>query len=89
MINELGDYLIPVVAIGCTFMFLVIWVIAETIDSLYKTACNSRLKERLIERGNSASEIDQILRAGTQTEETGFVAPVPPVKPKNSYPLSG
>lgn len=86
MISELGDYLIPAMAIGCTFLVMVIWVIAATIDSLYKTACNSRLKERLIERGTSAYEIDQILRAGTQAEEADFVAPVPPVKTKNAYP---
>ena len=89
MINELGDNLIPIMAIGCTFLFLVIWVIAATIDSLYKTACNSSLKSRLIERGSSAYEIDQIIKAGTESEETEFVAPVPPVKPPNTYPMSG
>lgn len=86
MIDELGDYLIPVMAIGCTFLFMVIWVIAGTIDGLYKTACNSRLKLRLIERGNSAAEIDQILKAGINSAAAGFVTPVPPVKPAKAYP---
>ena len=90
MIGELGDNLIPVMAIGCTFMFFAIWVIAATIDSLYKTSCNSRLKQRLIERGASAYEIAQIIKAGEAEEETAdFTPPVPPVKaPHASYPVS-
>lgn len=87
MIQDLGDNLIPVIAITMTFLFFVIWVTAATIDSLYKTACNSRLKEKLVDRGASASEIDQIMIAGT-TEGTGHRIPVPPVK-SNTHPVSG
>ncbi len=85
MIRELGDSLIPVLAILGSFAFLTTWVITATIDSLYKTRCNLGLKERMIDRGFSATEIDRVLRAGETTNETeresfGFVAPVPPVK---------
>lgn len=69
MIQELGDSLIPVLAISCTFLFLVIWVIAATVDSLYKTASNARLKDKLIERGLSAGEIDKIMKAGMSKSE--------------------
>jgi hypothetical protein len=84
MINELGDNLIPLTAIGLTFGFLVIWVVAATIDSVYKTHCNTRLKERLIARGVSAEDIDRIVKAGKPLP-TGIAAqneirPVPPLK---------
>jgi hypothetical protein len=90
MIHDLGDNLIPVLAIGCTFVFFVVWVILATVDSIYKTKCNLRLKQMLVERGASAMEIDQIVRAGTDSEDKGktFVQPVPPVK-SNTYPVSG
>ena len=92
MIHALGNNLIPVLAISCTFMFLVFWVVMATIDSIYKTRCNLRLKEKLVDRGASASEIDQIIRAGNfgEGEETAtaYVPPVPPVK-SNAYPVSG
>lgn len=95
MIHDLGNNLIPVLAIGCTFLFLMFWVVMATIDSIYKTRCNMRLKEKLVERGASAMEIDQIIRAGTPIDEdvaaTAFVQPVPPVKSNtsNAYPVSG
>jgi hypothetical protein len=90
MIQELGDNLIPVMAIGCTFLLFAIWVVLATIDSLFKTSCNSRLKQRLIERGASAQEIAQIIQAGQEEEEASdFTEPVPPVKaPHASYPVS-
>ena len=90
MIHELGDNLIPVMAIGCTFMFFAIWVVLATIDSLFKTSCNTRLKRRLIERGATASEIAQIIRAGqSELDESEYTVPVPPVKaPRASYPVS-
>jgi hypothetical protein len=88
MIQDLGSNLVPVLAIGCTFLFFVFWVSMATIDSIFKTKCNLRLKERLVERGASAAEIDQIIRAGSDFEETNFVQPVPPVK-SNAYPTSG
>ena len=90
MIQELGSSLIPVLAIGCTASVFVFWITMATINSIYKTKCNQRLKERLVERGASALEIDQIIRAGTESgeEETRFVQPVPPVK-SNAYPQSG
>ena len=89
MIEELGDKLIPVMAISCTFMFFAIWVVAATVDSLYKTFCNSRLKERLIERGASASEIHHIVKAGTEeAEDSSYVEPVPPVKSRDNYQVS-
>ena len=86
MIHQLGDNLIPVAAITCTFMFLGLWVIAATIDSIYKTRCNVRLKERLIERGASASEIARIINAGNESgedesENHQYVTPMPPRKP--------
>ena len=80
MIYELGDNLIPVLAIMCTFLFLVTWVLMATIDSIYKTRCMTKLKERLIERGHSPIEIDQYLKAGTPDEWGESVQPVPPVK---------
>lgn len=85
MIQELGGNLVPVMAIACTFFFLVIWLIAATIDSIYKTTSNARLKERLIERGISASEIHQIIRAGDDSEVEFEIPPVPPVKSGNTY----
>jgi hypothetical protein len=89
MIHDLGDNLIPVLAIGCTFLFFMVWVCLATVDSIYKTKCNLRLKQMLVERGASATEITQIIRAGTDTEEDAstYVQPVPPVK-SNAYPLS-
>lgn len=81
MIQQLGNELVPVLAIVCTFLFLAIWVVAATIDSMYKTATSTRLKERLIERGASASEIDMVLKAGASPDEwSGGTEPVPPVK---------
>ena len=89
MIQELGSNLVPVLSIVCTFLFFVIWVVAATIDSIYKISCNSRLKERLVDRGASASEIHRIIRAGkAEAEETEFVEPVPPVKARDSYQVS-
>jgi hypothetical protein len=47
MIHELGDNLIPIMAIGCTFLAFTCWIVMATIDSIYKTRCSSKLKERL------------------------------------------
>jgi hypothetical protein len=88
MIQAFGDNLIPAMAIGCTFLFFVIWIVMATIDSIHKTKCTTRLKEQLIQQGSSASEIDQIIRAGTSDEESPYIAPVPPVK-TTAYPMSG
>ncbi len=90
MIQELGESLIPISAIACTFVFLVIWVVAATFDSLYKTRCNMRLKERLIELGASAPEIDRILRAGQMGEESfdGLDSAFPRVPPVQKKPLA-
>ena len=91
MIEELGDNLIPVMAIGCTFLFFATWVVLATIDSLFKTVCNTRLKHRLIERGASANEIAQIIRAGQseEEEEAEYNQPVPPVKmPHANYQVA-
>ena len=89
MIQALGNDLIPVIAITLGFLFLVTWVVAATIDSLYKTKCNSRLKEKLVDRGASALEIHQIVNAGSATEDgEGYVTPVPPVK-SNSLTMTG
>ena len=88
MIHELGDNLIPIMAIGCTFLAFTCWIVMATIDSVYKTRCSSKLKERLIERGHSPSEIDQYLRAGTTHDQYGrVIKPVPPVK-SGTYPVS-
>lgn len=83
MINELGDNLIPVLAISLTFSFFAIWVIAATLDSMYKATLNARLKERLVDRGASANEIAQIITAGTDD----YVQPDPgtPKPPRKSY----
>ena len=82
MIQDLGSDLVPVFAIGCATVFLVIWVICATLDSLYKTSRNSKLKEQLIERGFSAHEIAQIVGAGNASGLGDYdqVRPVPPVK---------
>ncbi len=80
MIEELGNNLVPVLAISLAFLFFAIWVIAATLDSIYKTRCNYFLKERLIERGASASEIHQIIKAGETFDGENVVVPVPPVK---------
>lgn len=80
MIQALGQNLIPITAITFVFMFLVIWVVMATIDSIYKTKCNARLKEKLVDRGASADEIDQIIKSGLGDSPTAYVAPVPPVK---------
>ena len=86
MINEIGDNLIPIVAIGCTFAAFITWIIMATIDSIYKTRCSSKLKERLIERGHSPSEIDQYLKAGVTHDHYGrVIQPVPPVKSNASF----
>ena len=87
MIYELGDNLIPIAAITFTFLFFTLWIIAATIDSIYKTRCNAKLKERLIERGASASEITRIINAGNGSPEKDpdvnpqYVTPMPPLKP--------
>ena len=87
MIQQLGNDLIPLVAIVCGFLFVVIWVIAATIDSLHKTNTNAKLKQKLIDRGDSAVEIDRIMNAGANNcSECN--RPVPPIKPSkrnNSY----
>jgi hypothetical protein len=80
MIQQLGNDLIPVLAIVCGFSFVVIWIIAATIDSIHKTNTNAKLKQRLIDRGDSAAEIDRIMNAGESNwSETS--RPVPPLKP--------
>ncbi len=86
MIHELGDQLLPVFAIGCGLLFLVIWVVAATIDSLYKTSRNAKLKERLIDRGYSAAEIAWIVGLKpTNINDVDENRPVPPVKPANGF----
>ena len=81
MMHDLGGNLIPVMAIGCTFLVFVFWIFMATIDSIYKTRCTTRLKERLIERGHSPYEIDLFLKAGQTHDEWGEpIQPVPPVK---------
>lgn len=87
MIQELGNDLIPVLAISLTFLFMAIWVVAATIDSIYKTRCEFRLKERLVERGASATEIQQILKAGVNSGQIENV-PVPPVKTGHAVTMS-
>ena len=87
MIQELGGDLIPVLAISLTFLFLAIWVVAATIDSIYKTRCDFRLKERLIQRGASPTEIQQILLASSDPDEMENV-PVPPVKTGQAMSMS-
>ncbi len=83
MIDLIGGNIVPVLAISLTFLFMVIWVVAETITSVYKTRCNTRLKEQLIERKIPSSEIDRIIQAGTK-ENSSYVQPVPPVKVSHS-----
>lgn len=80
MIQELGDQLIPVVAITLGCLFMVVWVVMATVDSIYKTKCNSRLKEKLIDRGASAAEIAKIIQIQPSEASTAYVPPVPPVK---------
>jgi hypothetical protein len=81
MIQELGNDVVPIFAIGCTMVFLVVWVVAATIDSLHKTSRNARLKERMIEQGYSAAEIERVVEAkDTACDETSENTPVPPVK---------
>lgn len=96
MVGELGNNIVPVLAIACTFVFFVVWVIAATIESIHKTKCQSQLKQFLIERGASASEIEKVVNAGA-TDWTGAPlsdgtsenrTPVPPVK-SSAYPMSG
>ncbi len=82
MIGELGENLIPMMAIGCTCFFLTTWVLMATIESIFKTRCQTRLKELLIENGCSASEIEQVIQAGEPVDqEPNYTVPVPPVKP--------
>ena len=83
MIHELGDNIIPLAAIGCTFVYLMARVVASTADSMYQASCRSRLKQRLIDRGATPMEIEQVLNAGESPKallaRTGN-APAPPVK---------
>ena len=86
MMQEISGNFIPVMAIGCTFLVAVFWIFMATIDSIYKTRCTTKLKERLIERGHSPGEIDQYLKAGQTHDDWGNpVQPVPPVK-SEAYP---
>jgi hypothetical protein len=85
MIQEFGDNLIPVAAIGCTFLFLTIWVVLATIANIVSTLINGRLKVRMIDRGYSASEIERVLNAGVSADEDGSMGevtnrPAPPIK---------
>lgn len=68
MVSALGDNVIPLAAIVLTFLFFAIWIVAATIDSVYKTNCNLRLKERLVAKGMSAEEISRIVNAGTAAD---------------------
>ena len=91
MIQELGNDFIPVFAIGCATVFLLVWVLCATVDSLYKTARNTKLKEQLVERGFSAHEISQIVGTGSGQANIDYEnRPVPPIKPANGVhtPLS-
>lgn len=86
MIHDLGNDVVPIFAIGCTLVFLVVWVVAATIDSLHKTSRNARLKERMLEQGYSAAEIVRVVGAKvTAWDETSENTPVPPVKSRNGH----
>jgi hypothetical protein len=86
MIHDLGNDLIPVLAIALSFAFGMFWILCDTIDSIHKTARNSRLKELLIERGSSADEIERIVGIGSSGVEP-VNRPVPPVK--STRPVHG
>ncbi len=90
MIQDLGDNLIPIIGIVAFFSCFVFWIIAETVDGMYKAKLSARLKEKLIERGDTAEQIDRIIRAEASAEFANQqllpTTPVKPVKPASMYP---
>ncbi len=85
MIQELGNNVIPVFLMACTFAFFVLWVMAATIESIYKTSRTTRLKERMLEQGYSAADIARVVSATeTECDETSENRPVPPVKSRHA-----
>ena len=79
MINELGDNIIPLTAIVGGLLFATVWLIVGSMVSVYKTTINNRLKQRLVERGYSANEIEKIV---SSTPSCGYeVTSTPPRKP--------
>lgn len=56
--------LIPIVAIAGTFSWLIIATLAGCCKSMFSTWRHTRLKERMLERGFTAYEIERIMAAG-------------------------
>ena len=84
MIQQLGDNLVPIVALVGGFLVGIGWILANTAEKISKTWMNNRLKTRLLDQGFSASEIRQIVNAGNPvngSENLPANRPAPPVKP--------
>ena len=82
MISELGANLIPIFAIGCGASVASLWIVAATVVEVWKQRSESRLKQNMLDRGYSASEIVAVI-SSTSTSKPDFEVvnpPKPPVK---------
>ena len=70
MVDLIGGNLIPFSMVVLTFLLFVFWICAATVDSVYKTSCNTRLKEKLIARGDGPEDIERILDCGQATADS-------------------
>ncbi len=56
--------LVPVVAIGSVFTFLIVAVICDMFVKMHRTSRNTNLKIKMVEAGMAAAEIETVLHAG-------------------------
>ncbi len=72
MVDDLirEDILIPLVAIVCTFSWFIIATLSHAFKGVFATWRDSRLKEKMLERGFSADEIAAVLSSGKPRCET-------------------
>lgn len=65
-----SPFVIPVVAIVATFTFLSIATICHMIGNMYQVSRTLSMKQRLVEAGLSAAEIERIIGANVAELET-------------------
>ena len=72
MIEQLidEDIIIPITAIVCTFLWLIIATLSSSVKGMFSIWRNTRLKERMLERGLSVDDIQRVMAAGKKNSCT-------------------
>ena len=66
-----NEFDIAAISIVLPMVVAVVWIIAHQWRKTRVAAYNARLKQLMIERGMSASEIKSVLEAGTEPKDLG------------------